>query len=243
MMFNVDALKDQLIDSLWLPKVREGGSSFYPKRRKHKQMKLFTLTNGTNFNEIIRLIEERLVQGNGSVAWVNAMMKRGRLEAEAVLESVFDGSVYDDSFLSFSCPLFNCFAFDVVNLDFSSQEPELNEGRIEQEIKSLEKTINFQKQKGAKRFVLIYTTIIDSNAINKDRIIQTSNSMTVQGWQGLDLSSTPLLDLNGKKNLLKEIVSKICEKYGYRDGQMNDATHNINNSQYHLYSVSGIFTG
>ena len=80
-------------------------------------------------------------------------------------------------------------------------------------MESLEKTVKLQDQKQGKNFLLIYTTIIDSNNLNKGGVIQTSDSIRVNGWSGLNINNFYSLSQTkvGKK-LLSQRLSNECVK-------------------------------
>ena len=240
-MFNVDNLKDQLIEGLWFSVVKEAGSAFY-SRRKNKRMKLFTLTNGINFKEILKFEEEKLIQRADIVAWVvTDYNKRMRLEVES-LGCILDGDILTEPILDTSSQLQSHFPCDIINLDFSSQGPNIRSGRVECEIECLEKNINLQNRRDGRRFVLIYTSIIDSNSINRDNIVQASNAFQISGWRGLNLTIFPqnISDPNQQKAFIEEAITKICQKYGYSKVRFNNSALAIPGHQEQLYSIGGI---
>lgn len=242
MMVNVDSLKDRLIAELWLPIAIEAGTGFYPRLRKNKKMRLFSLTNDRNFNEIVKFEENKLTQREDVAVWTKDTLKRIRLETESI-DIVLGGSLYEQSIWGNNCPLHEHFPMDIINLDFTSQDPDLGNGRIEKELESLEKTVNLQNQKQGKNFLLMYTTIIDSNNLNKDGVIHTSDSIRVNGWSGLNINnfSQPLIDENSKKSFIEELIKKICQKYGYRNSTSNNLVINIPSCNEKLYSIVGIY--
>ncbi|MBA7524865.1 hypothetical protein ES705_17010 [subsurface metagenome] len=242
MMTEVDSIKDQLIDRLWLPIALEGGLIFFPRLRKNKRMKLFTLTNDRNFNEIIKFENNKLTKRKQIVAWARDTFKKIRLETESI-GLVLGGSLFEDSILSNSCPLVEHFPRDLINLDFSSQYPELENGRVEREINSLEKTIYLQYQKNGSSFVLLLTTLIDSNDIERDVIVQSSNVIQISGWVGLNIAnfSQVISDVNEKSDLIKALTIELCQKYGYINIKSDGAILAIPRSREQLCSVVGIF--
>jgi len=241
-MVNVDALKDRLITELWLPIAIEAGTGFYPKLKKNKKMRLFSLTNDRNFNEIAKFEESKLTLREDVAVWAKDSMKRIRLETESI-GIVLGGSLYEQSILGNNCPLQEHFPMDIINLDFTSQDPDLGNGRIEKELESLEKTVNLQNQKQGKNFLLMYTTIIDSNNLNKDGVIHTSDSIRVNGRDGLNINnfSQPLIDENSKKSFIEEVIKEICQKYGYRNSTSNNQVIDIPSCNEKLYSIAGIY--
>jgi len=234
--------KDELIEELWLPKARETKALIYPRRKKNARMSLFTLTDGINLNEIFKFEEENLIQREDSVAWVTTMIKRNRVESESI-GYVLDGHIYDQSFLDSSCPLISRFPFDILNLDFGSQDPDLGQGRIEIEIKKLEKIISLQGQKNSERFLLIYTTLIDASSIEPQHIIQNSNAVTVDGWNGLDIrnSSSSITNSDNKRDFLLALFNKLLEKYDYNcHTGLACLTRECSRDREEVFSIAGI---
>ena len=68
--------------------------------------------------------------------WDQRYIKRIRLETESI-DIVLGGSPYEQSILGNNCPLQEHFPRDIINLDFTSQDPDLGNGRIEKELGEL----------------------------------------------------------------------------------------------------------
>ena len=103
-------------------------------------------------------------------------------------------------------------------MDFSSQEPLSEEGRVENEVISIEETIKFQKNQNA-NFLLIYTTILDHNSLNLNKICDESDELMLRGWPGLvieeELINSPI-NVNTKKNDgIECVLIQIARKYDY----------------------------
>ena len=204
-------------------------------------MRLLSLTNDRNFNEIVRFEANKLTQRENVAVWTKDTLKRIRLETESI-DIVLGGSLYEQSILGNNCPLQEYFPRDIINLDFTSQDPDLGNGRIERELESLEKTVELQDQKQGKNFLLIYTTIIDSNNLNKDGVIQTSDSIRVNGWSGLNINNfSQPLDESGKKTFIEEAIKRMCQKYGYKNSRSNNQVIDIPSYNEKLYSIVGIY--
>jgi len=218
------------------------GDEFLSETKKNKKMKLISLTNDRNFNEIAKLEENKLILREDVVIWTKDSMKRLRLETE-LIGIALGGSLYEQSILGNNCPLHEHFPRDIINLDFTSQDPDLGNGRIEKELESLEKTVNLQNQRQDRNFVLIYTTIIDSCNLDKDGIICTSDSITVDDWGGLNINnfSQPISDGNGKTAFIAEIIKRMCQKYGYRNSKLSNQVMDIPSFNKKLYSIAGIY--
>ena len=158
-MSEVLDLKDRLIKELWLPKTQEGSNIFFPRLKENKKMKLLTLTSDTNFQEIVEFEENNLTEKECIVVWTHSHIKKLRLETELSPAKVLGATRYENSTLRSSFAISEHFPFDIINLDFSSQQPDLESGRIEKEIQSLEKTIRLQRECQRTGFMLIYTTL------------------------------------------------------------------------------------
>jgi hypothetical protein len=242
-MPDVTSSKIELIDRLWLPKIREAKSIIYPRKKKGR-MRLFTLTDGISFREISKFEEENLIQKEDVVAWVKTMIKRSRAEAESV-GTVFDGHIYDNElFLGTSCQAKVLFPFDIINLDFESQEPTLERGRIEIEMDKIEKIITLQNQHNCNKFVLMYTTLIDTCDIDANRVKQTSDSLSMSGWNGIELNGfTGLItDSALKQRYLQNYFEQLTRKYTYNCiPAILCLPCNIHSCDAQLFSIAGIF--
>jgi hypothetical protein len=241
-MASIDYNKDGLIEGLWLPKARDAKAFFYPRRKNNAQMTLLTMSDGINLNEIFKLEEEEIILREGCSACVTTMHKRVRVEAESV-GPVVDGRVYDRSFLDSGSPLEGYFPFDIVNLDFCSQDPALRQGRIKEEIKILEKVMGIQSDKACKRFLLIYTTILDSNNIDAPGIVATLRSDGVDGWEDVSQGrfSNSLSDPYLKQEFLEELFNRIPNNYGFeRHGEVSCQAVNCPASPFEAISIAVI---
>jgi hypothetical protein len=215
-MGNGSRLKDEMIEKLWLPKAKEAGSAIYPRRKKHARMRMLTLSDGLDLGEVFKLEEANLVTREDSVAWVSSMNKRWRVESENI-GLVIDGHVYDPSFLRSSCPLVSRFPFDILNLDFGSQDTDTNEGRTESEIMSFEKFIDLQKRTGKSSFLVIFTVLINSCGLDCARVVAESNGMRVNGWGGIKSGEYPqrIEEQSEKTDFIQAIANSVIRKYGY----------------------------
>jgi hypothetical protein len=242
-MPDVASSKVGLIDQLWLPKIKEAKSIIYPRKKK-VWMRLFTLTDGISFREISKFEEENLIKKEEVVAWVKTMIKRSRAEAESV-GHVFDGHIYDNElFLGTSCQVRALFPFDVINLDFESQEPTLERGRIEIEMDKLEKIIILQNQHRRNKFVLMYTTLIDAFDIDANRVKQTSDLFTMSGWNGIEPNGfTGLItDSTLKQRYLQNYFEQLTRKYTYNCiPAILCLPCNTHSGEAQLFSIAGIF--
>ncbi len=240
-MADLDTLRGQLIEELWLPVVKEAGKHFYG-RRKNKRMRLFTLTDGVLFGELIRFEGEGLIQRGDAVLWVSNMIKAVRAETES-RGSVYSGSICDEEVLGTVCPLRSLFPCDILNLDFSSQDYNSNNQRIEKEIGKTEQFLCLQNQKRNPGFVVLQSTVIDAEVLDRDAIKNFSDSMHENDWGGLTIDGFPQLvaDNGQKRNFIKQVLQSLGQKYKYRALKITDAVKIIDANQ-QLISIAGIFT-
>lgn len=239
-MADIDILRGQLTEELWLPVIKEAGKHFYG-RRKNKRMKLFTLTDGVIFNELIRLEAEGLIQRGDAVLWVSNMIKAIRAETES-RGAVFSGSICDEAVLGASCQLKPLFPCDILNMDFSSQDYNSNNSRIERELEKTEQFFNLQNQKRCTGFVILQTTVINVETLNRDMVRNNSDNMREDGWGGLVLDSFPqtVVDNTQKGDFIKHVLQTLCQKYKYRVLKIANAVKIIDSNQ-QLTSIAGIF--
>lgn len=216
-MPNAIGFKDKLLDDLWLLMVHKCGSVLFPRTKRNKQMKLLTLTNDRDYQEVTKFEENNLTNKECVTAWTYSHIKKLRLETEISPAKVVGATRYEDSVSRSSFSIGEDFPFHIINLDFSSQDPSVETGRVEKEIKSLEHTLRLQKQTGGSDFVLIYTTVLNSNHLNYGDIVQTSNSLLVSGWPGLSMTDFPseITDHMDKGHCIQVVLRKILSKYGY----------------------------
>lgn len=241
-MMNVDSCKDQLVGNLWLPYAKEAGQLFCPRLRKNKKMKLFSLTNENNLSDILKFEENNLIQRNDCIVWARTSFKKIRLETESVGD-VLGAAFYPDTVLTNAIAIAGHFPRDILNLDFSSQDIAVEDGRIEKEVASVEKTIELQNNSGGEKFLLLFTTIIDDRNIDSANVVASSDAIQMNGWAGLNIVgfTSPLEDLENKKAFLKEVSSRLCAKYGYACTKIDTNNIDIPNSAEKVFSVAGLF--
>jgi len=242
-MSEVLDLKDRLIKELWLPKTQDGSNIFFPRLKKNKKMKLLTLTSDTNFQEIVEFEENNLTEKECVVVWTHSHIKKLRLETELSPAKVLGATRYENSTLRSSFAISEHFPFDIINLDFSSQQPDLESGRIEKEIQSLEKTIQLQRECQRTGFMLIYTTLLNSNELNYQGIAVASDEIHVSGWPGLGLGefSSRIANQMEKMTCIESVLNKICLKYNY-NVEIEKKYYSLEKSQKHLYSIAALLS-
>lgn len=218
-MTDINHCKLRFIHDLWLPVVKKSTKYFFPKKRSNFEMSLFTLTADTNFEEINHLSSEKLIQKSKTVVWTYASQKRWRLEPDLPESTIVGLAKYENSISEGNSDLEEMFPFNIINLDFSSQDPEYEQGRLEKELISLEKTISFQ-QKNDADCVLIFTTVLNGNNLNFNLVCTNSDSIRSNGWVGLNNGSQSIASIIQKNEekieALKFILYRMLEKYRYR---------------------------
>lgn len=242
MPYNFSGLKRKLVNALWLEAVVRAGSMKYPTRRRNKQMTMLTLTNADELSEIHVFIAKKIIVKEDVVAWNYSFFKVMRLETE--LQSVIGKTRYEQSICNPTHEVRRHFPKEIINLDFTSQDPQETDGRIENELQSVEETIRIQSEhltSEKELFVLIYTTLINSNNMVCDRIAQSSDAKIVRGWQGLNFTEFPnqITDANTKTRIIKHLLSQFSSKYGLVFNAEGEIQEQINGNTF-VYSIAGI---
>ncbi len=219
-MPDVNSIKNELIENLWIRFAKKGGDTFFPRLKKNKRMKVLTLTNDANYKEVQKFIDSKLTHKGNVFIWNHDYIKAFRLDADGKANKVLGSTRYEDSVNNFSHELFENFPFELINLDFSSQDPESEDGRLEREVKSLEYTIKFQNEKrnGRKGYVLIFTTLINSKNLNCDILIQNCRGIVVNGWTtDISFQGSPgvITDYSKKVEIIESILNQLSEKYRF----------------------------
>jgi len=211
-------IKNIFVNDLWIPVIKQAGSSFYPRLKKNKQMKFLTLTSDENYTEIDNLVTEKLSERLFTYPWNHTRLKMIRLESDG-LDNVLGPTRYEDSIINTTHDIQNYFPFDIINLDFYSQNPLSQSGRFEKEIMSIDKTLFLQHSKGTKKsgFVLIYTSIVNGVAINCNTLRENSSKNGIEGWTYFSLSESGIVsDFNKKLQILESIIEQLALKYNYK---------------------------
>jgi len=234
--------KNKLINELWLPSTIRGGNFFYP-RIINKKMKFLTLTNDENFEEVIEFTKNKLIVKQSVFAWIYNRIKAWRIDSEGRVFKVFPANKYEES-ISSSHEISQYFPFDIINLDYSSQDPEIENGRLEKEIIGLEKTIKLQKQKRGdkKGFILILSTIINSKEIDRSEIVSNCNELRMGRWGGLSLDGfePKISDKQDKIKIVESILNQLASKYDF-EIDSEKKFFKIDDDEY-IFSIVGIIS-
>lgn len=240
-MSQISSTKNKLVNDLWIPAASKGASIFHSKFRKNKRMKVLTLTSDDDFQEVTKIIRSGLSEKRLVTGWNYDYFKIIRLDSEGKMGRVLGATRYEDSIGSPEHPIVDLFPFDVINLDFSSQDPERERGRVEKEILGVEETMKLQKAKGANQigFVLLYTTSLNSKSINLHSLVQESDDIRVSGWQGIRLNgfSSAITVTQRKVSLIEDFIRELCRKYQYKI-EIEKAIHNIPSEGFDIYSIA-----
>lgn len=239
-MIYTSEVKNELIDKFWLPTTIKWGNILRPRLKKNKRLKLLTLTSDIGFREVLKFEEGELTEREYVVAWTHSHLKKLRLETEISPAKIFGLARYENSASSSTFPIEEYFPFDMINLDFASQEPRFEVGRLEGEIKSLEQTIKLQKAKGGSTFIFVYTTILNSNELDYTSIERTSNNIPVSGWAGLPSGKFPhkIGAQTEKIMCIETVLSGICSKYKYGCQVEKQVVPLDEDKKYMVYSIA-----
>jgi hypothetical protein len=235
-------VKRKLVSALWLGAAAKAASLRYPARKRNKQMTMLTLTNADELSEVYVLVSNKIILKEGVVAWNYSFFKVMRLETE--LQSVVGKTRYEQSVLNPDHEVRRSFPKEIINLDFTSQDPQEAEGRIENELQSIEETIKIQSgylTSQKELFVLIYTTLINSHSITCDKIAENSDAKTVRGWPGFNFTGFPnrISEANAKVRIIKHSLCQFSSKYGLIFNLEGETQEQINGNTF-VYSVAGI---
>jgi hypothetical protein len=236
--------KHLLLKNLWLPLAKDAGDSFFPKLRKNKKMRVFTLTDESNCEEISAMIEASLTTSEAIFGWASSMFKKARLETHREPIHVIGATRFEDCVTGDSTPIEECFPFDILNMDFSSQNGEGYPGRIEKEMISLEVTIRMQKERISDRkgFLLIYTTKLNSQSIHSGSIKTNSDRFIIPNWAGLNTSGLPSTATvhDEKTRVIKAFIDQLPQKYGFRITAESKISKAVTGDE-HLLSIAITF--
>ncbi|MCK4729896.1 MAG: hypothetical protein KAT28_01115 [Candidatus Aenigmarchaeota archaeon] len=236
-------LKTDIANNFWKNKFKDIGHVINPRKIKNKNLKVLTLTNSRNMDEIRILNEECISSKIHILAWCKNSIEALSLDAEGKVNEVIDEIEFEETILNCGQhKIFDRLPFHILNIDFSSQEIEILNGRIEKELKSIEKIFSEQKRFGNSSFIVMYTTLLEQTAVNTTTIKNNSDQFLVSSWHGLNLSKSNNINSIADKILtLKEFFQQLAQKYNV-NAEIEDhiLTIDSNNS---LCSVSFFING
>jgi hypothetical protein len=158
-------IKQLVVNDLWLPLAKKGGDHLFPLKRKHKGMKLLTLTD-MDYQEVKIFEENKLTKRENVVAWNHSYHQALRLEVELGPSKVLSIGRFDDVINDGVQEALDELPCDLLNIDFLSQNPISFQGRIEREINGENIIARRLNQLQVKGFVLFHTTLIDQIDLN-----------------------------------------------------------------------------
>jgi hypothetical protein len=154
------AIKKLVVNDLWLPLARKGGDHLFPLKRKHKGMKLLTLTD-MDHQEVKIFEENKLTKREDVVAWNHSYHQALRLETELGPSKVLSIGRFDDVMNDGGREILDDLPCELLNMDFFSQNPSSAKGRIEKEVNGENIIVERLNKLQVKGFVLFYTTLMD----------------------------------------------------------------------------------
>lgn len=224
----VHEVKALLVRDLWLPLAIRGGDQLFPKRRNHKRMKLFTLTN-MNYQEVEEFENCRLIKREYIVAWTHSHLEALRLEADLGKSKVMTEGRFDDEINIDSGVISDRLPFDIINLDYFSQLPVNDIGRIEKEINGGQILITLMGNHPIKGFVLLFTTQLDQCDLSFNQL-----SFPIQQPPGLP---NPISNMNDKVEFIKHAINSILLLNNYIIVESNELCISIENSPDLVFSI------
>lgn len=231
-------IKTDLASSMWKEHIIKVGD-YIAKRRKHKLLTTLTLTHSVNTSEIKQLKDDKISKKRDIVMWNCSLQVRARLESEGPISrggAKFEHAIIMDRTLK------DNFNFDIINLDYTSQNPGKVDGRLEDELISLEHVIiNLRKYLDGKKFSLIlFTTMINKCNVLTNTIISASNELNPRSKPlSFSRNSNPIVNPNEKIDIISEYYNHLHEIYGIEFVSWEGKKIEINNSTF-VYSVASI---
>jgi hypothetical protein len=238
----IDVLKSDLVVNLWTTSFLSAGRLLAP-RKTYKHLKVFNLTNARNLCDIDVLVENKISNKQFMYAWCYGDFEYLSLCTEGKFKEVLGDTKLEKSVeLNNHNSLISKFPFHIISLDFSSQEFILEEGRLEEELITVEKLLQIQKNNSGtkKEFLLIFTTVLNSKSFNIDEVKTNSEALYTTGYScNLTQSGTKTAH-SEKITTIKELLNIISANNGY-NLTMNSMHKDID-SHHKLFSVTCQFT-
>lgn len=231
-------IKTDLVSTMWKKHIIKVGN-YIAKRRKHKLLNTLTLTHSVNTSEIKQLKDDKISKKDDIVMWNCHLQVRMRLESEGPIAR---GGAKFEHAIGIDPTLKENFNFDIVNLDYTSQNPRKINGRLEDELLSLEHVIiNRRKCLNGKKYSLIlFTTMINRCDVITNAIISASNELNPRSKPLLFSRSTePMISPAEKIDTIIEYYNYMREIYGIKFVSWEDQLFRIDNSTF-VYSVASI---
>ena len=199
-------IKALIANDLWLPLARKGGDQLFPQKRKHKGMKLLTLTD-MDYQEIELFEENKLIRRESVVAWTPSYLQQLRLEADLGPSKVLSIGRFDDVIIDSGQEIFEALPCDLLNMDFFSQKPSNSNGRIEKEVNCENIIVRRSNELRLKGFVLFHTTLVDQTDLN---ITNLTFPFSV-----LQEFANPACSLEDKMKFIRNALDSIMQNNNY----------------------------
>jgi hypothetical protein len=229
--------KTEIANDFWRDKFIQIGKDIAP-RKKYKQLKVLSLTNSRNTEDVNILKKEHLSSRDNMFAWCNDYIEASSLEADSKFNEVLDAADFGEA-------LINCtdhkvdsyFPFHILNIDFTSQAIESGAGRLEKELHSIERVLMKQKEKNRNSgWLILVTTLIDNSNVDTSIIKTNSDQYIIDSWSGITLSKRSTLNTpDDIKSIIIEFFQQLKLKYELQD-DINSFTKPINSHE--IMSVS-----
>lgn len=225
---SIPDLKTLLVNDLWLPLAKKGGDQLFPRLRKHKRMKLFTLTD-MNYQEVKAFEDNKLTKREDVVAWNHSHQQALRLETELGRSKVFCEGRFDDAVNEESQAILVYFPCDILNLDFLSQKPISFNGRVEREISGENILVSLLNNLQTEGFVLLYTTLLDNIDLSLDSLSFSFNSQT--GFPN------PARQIDDKIEFIRDTMFSTLHNNNYRVNESDQLLFDLDNSTHKVFSI------
>lgn len=200
------AAKTSLVNDLWLPLAIIGGDELFPRRKKQKRMKMFTLTN-MDYQEIVAFKNAKLIKREDVIAWNHNYIQAIRLETELGRSKIVCERRFEDEVIDDSQPISADLSCDIFNLDYVSQDPDSVRGRIEREIICGKVLVGLLSNFQSSGFVLLYTTLLDQVDLTLSNLnfpIQHASSYP-----------NPISETGDKVTFIKEVMTSVIREHDY----------------------------
>lgn len=228
MSYNFHIYKSQLVDNLWLDMVLKLGNLISPRKKKsNKELKLLTLTNVNNLDEVVKFTEGKIIKRSEVFGWNSKTIPKMRLEGEGF--RVVGGPTKFEKAICSDQDLRENFLFDIINLDYTSQNPEKIEGRLEDELNSIEQAIflKYGHVNSDKTYYgILFTTMINNCNVDLLKINENSCDIRPPVWTGYTFNTfiDPLTDIQDKIQLIQMIFQQLEDKYSYTINHMCESS-------------------
>jgi len=221
-------VKTSLVNDLWLPLAKKGGDQLFPLRRKHKKMKLFTLTD-MNYQEVKAFEDNKLTKREDLVAWNHSHQQAYRLETELGRSKVICEGRFDDAIIIESQVISDDLPCDILNLDYFSQIPINSDGRIEREINAENVLVSLLSNLQIKGFVLLYTTLLD----------QVNLSLAILSFPLISPPNlpNPICNIDDKVEFIRFTINSILRNNNYLVTESNRMLLDLDNSTDKVFSI------